>query len=165
MTTAAKKKPAKPLEADVQKACIEIMQAAGWKVFRRNVGAFKAGDCYFRAGERGQSDVYGWIPKPDGQHVEVEIKRPGQRPSLEQVGWLLRCHFANCVAFWVDSPEQCKGIVDAINSGGWISYGVDKRPYPVTGKNGKPLRDEQGLILKADGPSGDFTVIQQGGMK
>lgn len=162
MTTAAKKKPAKPLEAEVQKACIEIMKKHGWFVHRRNVGSFAMGDRYFKAGEPGQSDTYGSIKRLGGRRFEVEIKRPGNRPTLDQVAWLLKCHYEGCVAFWVESAEQCEGIVEAINGGGWIEYQPTKRPYPVTDKNGKKLRDAEGEIIKADGPSGDFTVIQQG---
>lgn len=155
----AKAKADKPLESDVQKACIRIMQKAGWRTLRRNVGSFAMGSRYFRAGERGQSDTYGIIPRLGGRHFEVEIKRPGNRPSLHQVAWLLRCHHDGAVSFWVDSAEQCAGMVDAIMRGATISYEPTKRLYPVEDAKGKTIRDADGQIVKAEGPSGDYMVV------
>ncbi len=159
MTTTATKRPRtpKPLESEVQKACIQIMQAHGWRVFRRNTGTMggshKGKRWFVRFGEKGQSDVYGFIPKFDGRHVEVEIKRKGERPTLDQIEWLIRCHeYDGCVAFWVDSIECCVNVVNHIDRGGEVRYRETKRMYPLKDKAGKKFAEVKG-------PSGDYELV------
>lgn len=159
MTTAAKPRKPKaprPLEAEVQKACMAILEARGWRVFRRNTGAmpgtYNGKRRFIRFAEKGQSDLYGFIPKRGGQHFECEIKRPGERPTLEQVEWLLKCHWAGTVAFWVSSAEECERVARRINEGGWLIYGMVKRAYPVCDKKGKKI----GTV---EGPSGDYELV------
>jgi len=146
----------KPLESEVQKACIQIMQAAGWRVFRRNTGAMSGTHNgkrrFIRFAEKGQSDVYGFIPKFDGRHVEVEIKRKGERPTLDQVQWLQDCHFAGCLAIWVDNPDRCREVVRHIDDYGGLVYLGTKRVYPVKDKSGKKIGE-------IEGPSGDYKLV------
>lgn len=158
MTTATARKPRKPkvpkpLESEVQGPGIKLMNSMGWTMFRRNVGKFKTkGGGFFRAAEPGQSDTYGWIPSQGCRHAEVEFKRPGERPTRLQVGWLLKCHQAGAVAFWADDTATLTSVISHINRGGEIRYLDTTRIYS------EKVKGVRGMV-KVEGPSGDYELI------
>ena len=119
---ANKRDPRKVTEADVLKAVKHLLEAKGFRVFRRNTGAVRASytstrtgktsERFVRFSEPGQSDLYGWatqkvkmgsISIPPGTHIEVEVKRPGEKPNAEQQTWLYLANCNHCFAFWCDS--------------------------------------------------------------
>jgi hypothetical protein len=103
-------KPPAPLEKDIQAAIIEY----AWytfrlKLYRRNTGAMPATyngkKRFVRFSEPGQADLWGIAPH-NAKHIELEIKRPGKRPSDEQFDWIEACHKAGALAIWADSIEM-----------------------------------------------------------
>jgi hypothetical protein len=69
-------------EADVQGAILEYLAIRGLVHGRRNVGGFyNAGGQYVKFGEAGLADIWaigdGKGAAARGQHVEIEVKRPG----------------------------------------------------------------------------------------
>lgn len=99
-----KRRAFQPREADIQKAIIQWARAHGIAIFRRNVGGAKlTGGRFVRFAEPGQSDLYGWTPS--GKHFELEVKRPGQKPTVEQQAWLIWCAEA-AYAQWVDNLDS-----------------------------------------------------------
>jgi len=103
----------KAKEGELVKSVISLLQAHGFVVFRRNTGAFKASyttkdgktrERFVRFSETGAADIYGWQVL-SGRHIEVEVKRLGQRPSATQLIWLDQARDAGCIAFWTDSME------------------------------------------------------------
>lgn len=92
-------------ERDIQADTLIALQEA-WPFglfYRRNVGAFKAGDRFVRFGVAGQADIAGCI---EGRMVEIEVKRPGQKQRAEQRHWqqaIERCGGVYVLAY---SPEQ-----------------------------------------------------------
>lgn len=105
------KKPAKPLEKDVQKA----IQEAFWAKYRIELVATDAGGKGFRgSGGKGSSgipsgfpDLVGVIPGR-GQAIYVEVKRQGRKVELGglQDMWLQKLFNWGAVAFWSDSVDM-----------------------------------------------------------
>lgn len=100
---------ASPKESDIQKACIDWLNTIpGVKVWRQNTGAqvseYKGKKRFMRFGQKGQADITGIAL---GVRVEIEVKRPGQKPSDDQRDWLriIGMHFG--ISFWTDSIERC----------------------------------------------------------
>ena len=96
---AASKPPNRPLEAAVLKAVIRTLALhprVSW-AHRMNVGAFRDGNRYVRVGFVGCSDLLGQTT--DGRFLAVEVKRPGGRPTTEQIEFLGRVQRAGGVAF------------------------------------------------------------------
>lgn len=79
-------------EADVLHACLDLLRLRGVVAWRQNQGAMKqAGrngrERFIRfAGIRGISDIIGVLP--DGRFLAIECKRPGQRPTPDQLAFL-----------------------------------------------------------------------------
>lgn len=125
-------RPPNPLEKHVQAACVQILQAHGCRVFRRNVGRmvaeYKGRKRVFRSGEPGEADLYGWLP--DGRHFEIEIKRRGQLPRPEQTRFL-RDASRTAVAFWVQSSDELLTVLPPILQGARVEFlGDDNDPKP-----------------------------------
>lgn len=157
MKTAARK-PLKPREAEIQKTAIAVLKANGIVVYRRNVmamgGEHKGKKWFVRAGEPGQSDLWGIIPPrvltPEarttwgrwGRHFEAECKRPGERPTLDQIIWLIAMNEVTGAAFWFNSTEVLAKVMRCLILGGGIEY------VPGTQRYGK-----------ASGPSSDYDLV------
>lgn len=133
-------KTRKPLEAEIQKACLQIFGAYGWRAFRRNTGAmageYKGKKRFVRFAEKGQADIYGWIPERGLGYAwpfECEVKRPGGKLSKAQEAWLIQCHEQGVIAFWVDSVEKCLEVAKHIYNGGHIEFIGQGANYHLAG--------------------------------
>lgn len=136
-------------EREVQKEGMAWMASQGSQVFRRNTGGmYNAKGQFVRFSEPGASDT--WVITPGGVHGEVEWKRHGERPTLEQVLWLLKTNgHGHSFSFWVDNLDTLKAVYRAVvNQGCKIEYLRTTRMYP--GKKGG----------KRIGPSGDYDVVR-----
>ena len=106
----------KPLEKEVQTDVLKWLNECGfiW-AWRRNVGAMPmpqrgGSPRWVSFGQKGMSDVEGVIiltlpgdDYPLAVHLEVEVKRPGQKPTPHQMAWLAAHATAGSVAVWADS--------------------------------------------------------------
>ena len=98
-----------PRESDIQRAIMDYLAVRGFRVFRRNVMGIvpmKKGGA-IRVGTKGMSDLYGWY-RMNGIHIEVEVKRPGKKLTLDQAAWLESAAGNGAVAFKADSVEDCE---------------------------------------------------------
>jgi hypothetical protein len=118
-------------ESEVQANGIAVLESLGCIAHRRNTGAMTlpATDRWARRfikfSEKGAADV--WIVLPSGAHGECEIKRPGGRPTLDQVLWLMRHNgHGSAVAWWSDSVESVERVARHVIAGG--GSGSRKRP-------------------------------------
>ena len=95
----------KLLEKDVQRQILDYCKVMRIFVQRRNVAGVQRlnGGKYVQLGKRGMSDLWGIVR---GVHFECEVKRPGKKPTPEQIEWLNDCAAAGARAFWADSLEQ-----------------------------------------------------------
>ena len=117
----------KPRESKVQRAIVERLSRLGVKLWRRNVGAMtdKAGN-FVRFAAAGQSDLYGFLPASHGaRHIEIEVKRPGNKPTAAQLAWLKDMTARGAVAFWADDPGVAERVAQAVLNGGRIVWRED----------------------------------------
>ena len=79
-------------ESQIQKAIMDYLKRKKILCFKhRNVGIYKqATKSYIPLayGEKGISDIIGCLP--DGRFLAIEVKRPGNKPSIEQADFLAR---------------------------------------------------------------------------
>lgn len=102
----------KPREADIQKVCIQWLQAKGFFPIRVNSAGIKVGDRYFRANSQpGCSDVL--CCAPDGGFVAIEFKRPKGKPTEQQKQFLGEIVRRNGLALVVSSVDQLEQALRA----------------------------------------------------
>ncbi len=137
------RKPKPPLESVILKDCMAVYKRLGIPAWRRNVAAMVAGEGkkrrFVKAGEAGQSDTWGILP--GGRHLEVEVKRPGNKPTLDQTLWLQSTNLAGGESFWVDDAKILENVLGELMAGGTIVYQETKWKYG-----------------KIEGPGADYDV-------
>ena len=131
-----------PLEREILNDCIAYLNKRKdvW-AWRRNIGLIKfAGrnkPSFARIGMKGMSDIEGIViikncgpmycrtcsdtmPEQieskvfhNGIHLEVEVKRPGKNPSVEQGAWLAAIAAHGGIALVVHSKEELAEKLDA----------------------------------------------------
>lgn len=131
-----------PLERDVQAQMRAWLVAHGCVVHRRSVaGARKMPDgSVMTLGQTGQADLWGKLP--DGRHFELEVKRPGNRPTQAQVDWLTAMNGRGrdrSVAFWADSLADVEQVFRRVMDGWRVVY--DHNPRPGDYRLEAPTRD------------------------
>ena len=57
---------------------------------------------------------------PDGRFLGIEVKRPDQWPSKEQIEWMRERNDSGAVAFWVNGLPNLKRIMTHVLGGGSI---------------------------------------------
>lgn len=130
-----------PSESEILRNCVAVFHALQVPVWRRNVLAISATyggkRRFIKGGERGQADLWGMLPNPNilrSRHFECEVKRPGKRPTLSQVRWLLEVNAITGCAFWVDDPRILKVILEQLLCGARIVYSEATETYEgITG--------------------------------
>ena len=71
-------------ERDVTRACIDILKLHGYRPFRLQSGLFKTPDNrWILVGEPGLPDFICLHPSKPG--FLLEVKRPGEKPTLDQI--------------------------------------------------------------------------------
>ena len=126
-------KPPPEHESKIQRSIVVRLDRLGITLWRRNVVAYQIEDRFVRAGQKFQADLWGidWtigrnLAGPSwGRHWEIETKRPGNRPTPGQLGWLKAMSARGCVAFWVDSANIAERVAEAILAGGQIVWHED----------------------------------------
>ena len=131
----ARTRTPKPLEREIQKNAVVLLEALGWRVYRRNTGAmtasYKGRERLVRFSEPGQSDL--WAILPSGAHGEIEIKRPGNWPTADQVAWLKSMNgVGGSVAFWVSNLDDLEMVARHVMDGGKIEFVGDEGQYRLT---------------------------------
>jgi len=122
-------------ESEVQANCRALLESKGCYVERRNTGTMIIKDedtgktRRFKAGDKGAADLFGMFPC--GRHFELEIKRYGKRPTLEQVRWLRNANRWGHAAFWVDEVAALERMLPALLAGGRVEYLPDKWSFRV----------------------------------
>ncbi len=121
-----------PTEAEVTQQILAACQMLGFELKRRNTGGghFQNRDGstrYVAFGEAGDSDYTGVLPF--GRALEVEIKRPGERPTPEQLAKLRKLNAQGGVGLWVDDAAIFLRLFPRILAGGWIEIDDDGTPY------------------------------------
>ena len=122
-------------EREVMATCIDILAAHGCRVERRNSGVMRIEDPkrrggfrFVKFGEEGAADLFGEFP--GGRAYNLEVKREGERPRLEQVRWL-RATNRWAPAFWVESADELLRFLPALIEGCRVVYRPDKWRFRV----------------------------------
>lgn len=97
-------------ESQIQKQCLEWLNLQyRWRFWRRNTGAMSGAHngkkWFMRFGQPGMSDL--WGVGPGGRHAEIEIKRRGKKPTLDQSAWLTELQNLGAIGFWCTSLDEC----------------------------------------------------------
>lgn len=142
-----KTKTPKPLEVVVQAECRAYLESVGCRVWRRNtamqVATYKGKSRVIRSGEKGAADLFGVMP--GGRHFELEVKRDGEKPRINQVAYL-RAVNVWAPAFWVDDVAVLKFVFPFVLDGGAVEYlddpwtfsvKVDKKTHRITAPGGE----------------------------
>lgn len=102
-----------PLERDIQSAILEYLHAKRIFCWRNNSGmqflpyTNREGKSRMRAlriGLPGSSDILGCLP--DGRFLAIEVKRPGNKPTIEQQEFLDNIASRGGVAFVATSIDD-----------------------------------------------------------
>lgn len=99
------------LETQIQAGVLDWLNTVpNCKAWRQNTGAREWIDSdgkkrLVKFGQVGQADVTGLVC---GVRLEVEVKRPGEKPSDEQYAWLWFIESHGGIAFWCDSLDVCQ---------------------------------------------------------
>lgn len=117
------RKPPVPLEREVLAGVAAAIALLGLEIHRNNTGAARlpgrgGKPQLVRFGQAGAGDFAGWLP--GGRHVEIEVKRPGQRPRPEQLARLVRINAAGGVGFWVDDAAVAESILRHVAAGAYV---------------------------------------------
>lgn len=99
-------------ESKIQRSIVVRLSRLGVELLRRNVGAMRDGERFIRFAAAGQSDL--WGTDCQGRHWEIEVKRPGNRPTLRQLAWLKKMTARGCPAYWADSANIAERVAEAI---------------------------------------------------
>ena len=79
------------------------------RLFVRNVGVFRLdGGRVFRAGIKGQADVFGFTR--DGRAIEIEIKTKRGKLSPEQIAWRDFCLAWNVIYLLLEAHDDADPI-------------------------------------------------------
>jgi hypothetical protein len=111
------------LETQILKGCLDWLNTVpGVWCWRQNTGGREWVDFYGKThyvafGIPGQADITGVA---HGDRVEIEVKRPGEKPTAEQWAWLEFIDRTGGIAFYCDSIETCQTrLREAFERAGW----------------------------------------------
>lgn len=96
-------------ENDVKTEIIGFLHKRGWIVRRQHSGIFytKSGQ-EFRLGEKGMCDWSAMRPRGEErkvEYLEIELKKPGEKPSKPQREYIAKRLHQGISATWADSLD------------------------------------------------------------
>lgn len=107
-----------PYEREIQKSVLEYLRLRKIPAWRVNSGMMIADNedgtrrhVRFNMA-RGCSDVLGILP-PSGRFLAVEVKRPGRKPTADQLGFLDMVTAAGGLALCVSDVRDLAAALDA----------------------------------------------------
>lgn len=117
-TATAKATLPAPPESDVLAAVLTLLDLLGVPCWRANAGGgYRIGRAgkpqLIKAAPAGTADICGWLPR-DGRFLAIEVKRPGERPTADQLAFLRRVNGDGGVGFWVDDVGKCQYLMTKV---------------------------------------------------
>lgn len=107
-------------EADVTAQVVAYCRCLGLVLERQNTGAahYPNRDGTTRLVRYGTPGAADWTATlPDGRRLELEIKRPGARPTQVQLDRLQQICASNGVGFWTDSVDHLMAVLPHVLAG------------------------------------------------
>lgn len=103
----------KPLEREVKKACIAMLEASGWKAIRLHQGTARGHGAHWRLGKK--SDPDWWIMRGHGSGevtgFYLELKKLGEEPSAAQRKRHAELRLANYIVAVADNADELQDWV------------------------------------------------------
>jgi hypothetical protein len=97
-----------PRESAIQRAILDYLRSVGLEPWRNNTGATKtAHGSFVRYGKVGSGDLFALLP-PHGRLLSVEVKRPGRKPTDEQVAFMEAVNAAGGLAIVATSVDDVR---------------------------------------------------------
>lgn len=93
-----------PKEADVQRACLQLLAVRGVWAWRTNAGAVKVGSRLVQLAPAGTPDILGVLP--GGRLLAVEVKAAGGRLRPSQKAWADEARRAGAAVLLVRSAGE-----------------------------------------------------------
>src|SRR3990167_10530073 len=100
-------------EQQIQKTIIDYLRFKKYVVFKHHStgSTIREGKpVYFAHGEKGISDIIACSPK--GTFVAIEVKKPGGRPSPEQLDFLARVKANNGIGILAYSLDEVMEVIE-----------------------------------------------------
>lgn len=98
-------------EGGIQRQIMLALSAAGHRVLRANVGLFFSKDGRpVRIGVPGEADLHGHRA-PDGRAFYLECKRPGEKPTAEQLRFLAAMAATGALTAVVRSVDEALAVL------------------------------------------------------
>lgn len=95
------------------------LRTEGYDCHRRNAGcvvrSYKGRTRRIRFSTPGECDW--WLILKNGRHVDLEVKRPGAKPSIHQIVWMLRLNARGASAFWCDDRRILESTIGHLENG------------------------------------------------
>ena len=94
-------------EQEIQKTIIDYLRIKKYVVFKHHSTGFTVREgrvAAFRYSEKGISDIIACSPK--GTFVAIEIKRPGKKPTQEQLDFIAQVSTNSGIAFVAHSLDD-----------------------------------------------------------
>jgi hypothetical protein len=114
-------------EAEVAAQVVAAFAMLGIKLERQNTGGADFGGRHVQFGEKGDPDYRATLP--GGRRLGLEIKRPGKRPTPEQLAKLHELNRLGGVGLWTDDGGQMLKLLPRLIAGGWAEIDEDGTPY------------------------------------
>lgn len=129
-------------ESDIQKDILDYLKIKHYVVFKhRNVGIYKKETGTYiplAFGEKGISDLLACAP--DGRFWAIEVKKPGGRPSPDQLAFIESVKRNNGVAFIAESLDEVIPVVETH----FPSRSVANKKSPVQIAAAQPSQSQAG---------------------
>jgi hypothetical protein len=101
-------------ETGLKRAILDGLTGSGLcEVWNQPSGSHRVKRGYLVCAPKGSSDVVGFLTDGTGRHLALEIKRPGEQPTPEQIASLARVSAAGGIAAIVHSPAEAIEVVRA----------------------------------------------------
>lgn len=122
-------------ERDILAGVLDALATLGIPADRQNTGAMlNPKGKLVRFGRKGNPDITATIPRGPhrGKRLEIEIKKPGDKPRPEQVDRMRRTNAAGGIAFWANDIKACYEILDVILDGWYVEVDDDLNVWIVS---------------------------------
>lgn len=90
-------------ELPLMRRILSTLRGLGIMAWRNHVGAAKIGNRFQRFGEPGSADLFAVAR---GRLIGIEVKRPGEKPTIEQAQWGKRLELAGGLYVVAHSTEE-----------------------------------------------------------
>lgn len=94
-------------ESDIQSAIMDLLlrhPSVAWAHVTTSGKIKGRGGHWMTVGFPGLSDILGQLR--DGRLLAIEVKKPGEKPTNDQLEFIRTVNDNNGVAFWTDSPDD-----------------------------------------------------------